>query len=147
MRDIVLSRDLPYPRELVWQALTDSDELAAWLMPNDFRPVVGHAFTFRTDPAPGFDGTVHCRVLAIEPLERLEMSWRGGPLDTVLSYTLSDPPSGTRLLLRHSGFQGLGNLLPRVFLGSGWRKLLRSRLAAVLDRNAGQESRGHVRHP
>ena len=25
-------------------------------MPNDFRPMVGHRFTFTTEPQPGFDG-------------------------------------------------------------------------------------------
>jgi uncharacterized protein YndB with AHSA1/START domain len=47
----------------VWRALTDSDLLARWLMPNDFRPVPGHRFSFRTTPRPGqgFDGVVHQR--------------------------------------------------------------------------------------
>jgi len=38
-------------------------------MPNDFKPVVGHAFTFRTEPVSqhGFDGVVHCEVLDLEP--------------------------------------------------------------------------------
>lgn len=38
MRDIVMSREVAFPREMVWAALTDSRQLAAWLMPNDFRP-------------------------------------------------------------------------------------------------------------
>ena len=41
MRDIVITRDLPYPVELVWSAFTESDQIAAWLMKNDFSPVVG----------------------------------------------------------------------------------------------------------
>ena len=47
----------PHPPEKVWRALTDPQLLAAWLMPNDFEPRVGHRFTFRTDPVPahGFD--------------------------------------------------------------------------------------------
>jgi uncharacterized protein YndB with AHSA1/START domain len=134
MRDIVISRDLPYPRELVWRALTESDQLAAWLMKNDFRAEVGHTFTFLTDPAPGFDGVVHCKVLEVVPLQRLSMTWRGGPLDTRLSYDLSDVPMGTRLVLRHEGFRGLGNLLPRIFLGLGWGKNLKVRILATLAR-------------
>ncbi len=35
----------PEPPEWVWRALIDPQELAAWLMPNDFLPVVGHRFT------------------------------------------------------------------------------------------------------
>src|SRR5580692_3749913 len=40
-----------HPIERVWAALTSSEALAAWLMPNDFVPEVGHRFTLRTRPA------------------------------------------------------------------------------------------------
>jgi uncharacterized protein YndB with AHSA1/START domain len=132
MKDIVISRTLPFQRELVWDALTDSVQLAAWLMPNDFEPVLGHRFTFKTDPAPGFDGIVACEVLEIVPLERLVMSWRGGPLDTILSIELTDSGTGTRLELRHSGFQGLSNLIPRIILGFGWASNVDKKLVEIL---------------
>lgn len=90
------------------------DLIASWLMPNDFRAEVGHRFTFRTRPAPGFDGIVHCEVLAVEPNRRLSYSWRGGSperrgygaeLDTVVTWTLTPSESGgTRLRLDHDGF-------------------------------------------
>ena len=48
--------EYPYPPERVWAALTSSEALAAWLMPNDFVPEVGHGFTLRTKPAPSFHG-------------------------------------------------------------------------------------------
>jgi uncharacterized protein YndB with AHSA1/START domain len=54
-RDVRLERVYLHPPELVWRALTDREVLAEWLMPNDFAPVVGHTFTMRTDPGPGFD--------------------------------------------------------------------------------------------
>jgi uncharacterized protein YndB with AHSA1/START domain len=133
MRDIVLTRDLPYPPQAVWAALTDSEQLAVWLMKNTFRPEVGHEFTFTTQPAPGFDGTVHCRVLAMRPQQHLQISWRGGPLNTVLSYDLEAIPTGTRLTLKHTGFNGVNNLLARLFLSLGWKKNLDVRLRAALD--------------
>lgn len=133
MRDIEISKELPFPRELVWRALTNPDELAVWLMKNDFAPVVGHEFTFVTDPAPGFDGIVHCKVLVVEPMQRLEMSWRGGQLDTFLKYTLSDTPNGTLLRLQHSGFKGWSNVIPRLFLGSGWKSLIGKSLGAAIS--------------
>ncbi len=49
-RDIILERLLPHPPETVWNALTRADLIARWLMPNDFVPVPGHRFTFRTQP-------------------------------------------------------------------------------------------------
>ena len=65
--DIVVDTVYEHAIDRVWAALTSAEALAAWLMPNDFRPEVGHHFTFRTRPAPGFDGIVRCEVLAMTP--------------------------------------------------------------------------------
>lgn len=59
-----IEKTYPHPRARVWRALVDPELLARWLMPNDFAPRVGHRFTFRTEPGPGFDGIVRCEVLA-----------------------------------------------------------------------------------
>jgi uncharacterized protein YndB with AHSA1/START domain len=60
--------------------------MADWLMPNDFTPELGHCFQFRTKPVPGFDSIVNCKVLEINPPRKLVLSWRGGPLDTTVSF-------------------------------------------------------------
>ncbi|MCA3572453.1 MAG: SRPBCC domain-containing protein [Aestuariivirga sp.] len=133
MKDIEIVRMLKFPRDSVWNALTDSAQLAAWLMPNDFRPEIGHRFTFRTKPAPGFDGTIHCEVLELSPPERLVISWRGGPLDTRVSFDLAETAEGTRLTLRHTGFGGLSNIIPRLVLGFGWKGLLEKKLPGQLS--------------
>lgn len=133
MRDIVIIREFPYSPELIWAALTESEQLAAWLMKNDFQPVVGHDFTFITDPAPCFDGVVRAKVLAVEPMKHLKIAWRGGPLDTILTFDLEEISGGVRLTLRHAGFRGVSNVLPRLFLGNGWKGLLKTELAAVLE--------------
>ena len=52
---LIYERFLKHPPERVWKALTDRGWLAEWYMPDDFQPVVGHRFQFRTAPAPGFD--------------------------------------------------------------------------------------------
>ena len=95
MASVEVDQFLPQPPGRVWQALTDPVLLARWLMPNDFKPVVGHAFTFRTEPVPrhGFDGVVHCQVLGLEPPKLMRFSWRSGNLDTVVSWFLA--PEGT----------------------------------------------------
>lgn len=133
MRDIEVVRVVAFPREMVWAALTDSRQLGAWLMPNDFAPKVGHRFTFRTKPAPGFDGVVRCEVLELRAPERVAFTWVGGPLDTVVRFDLEAVAGGTRITLRHAGFAGAGNLLPRVVLGFGWRSLLGRKLVAHLE--------------
>ncbi len=133
MKDVEITRNLSFPCEMVWRALTDSAQLGAWLMPNDFRAEIGHRFTFRTKPAPGFDGIVHCEVLELSPPELLVISWKGGPLDTRVSFELVQTSTGTRLTLRHMGFAGLSNVIPRVALGFGWKDLLVRKLPRHLS--------------
>ena len=139
MRDIHLQRVMHAPREAVWAALTDREALSEWLMPNDFAPRAGHRFTFRTKPAPGFDGIVHSEVLELDPPNRLVLAWRGGSLNTTLHFLLEEHAQGTLLTLRHSGFHGLSTVLPRVVLGFGWKRLLDQKLFHLVQeaRHAG----------
>jgi uncharacterized protein YndB with AHSA1/START domain len=99
--------DLPHPPEKVWRALTRPELLAEWLLPVfDFKLETGAAFTFKTQPHPGWDGSVNCRVLEIEALRKLRYGWVvGDMLDTIVTFTLTPTPSGTRLSLVQSGFK------------------------------------------
>ena len=124
----------PHPRERVWAALTDSAVLGRWLMPNDFVPAVGHRFTLRADPSPGFDGIIECEVLALDPPRSMTWAWRGGPIDTQVAFELEEVEGGTRLQLVHSGFEGPAPVFVSLILGSGWRKLLGRKLRAELLR-------------
>ena len=116
--------DLPHPPGKVWRALTDPALLAEWLLPvTGFQPARGAAFTFRTQPQPGWDGTVRCRILEADEPTRLSYSWVvGDALDTVVTFTLTPTPSGTRLHLVQSGF---GPEQRRNFGGAryGWRMM------------------------
>jgi len=100
--------DLPHPPEKVWRALTDPVLLAEWLLPVvDLNLTLepGAAFTFKTRPYPGWDGTVNCRMLAIEARRKLSYTWVAGDmLNTVVTFTLTPTASGTRLSLVQSGF-------------------------------------------
>ncbi len=100
--------DLHHSPEKVWRALTDPVLLTEWLLPVvgfDLRP--GTAFTFKTQPYPGWDGTVNCRLLEIEANRKLSYTWVVGDmvLDTVVTFTLTPTASGTRLSLVQSGFK------------------------------------------
>ena len=64
-KTLVLERRLPHAQDKVWRALTQSELNAEWLMPNDFEPVVGKAFTLRTDPTPHWNGIVTGEVLEV----------------------------------------------------------------------------------
>jgi uncharacterized protein YndB with AHSA1/START domain len=98
--------DLPHAPEKVWRALTEPELLSEWLLPVfDFRLDAGATFTFRTQPQPGWDGVVNCRLLEIEPHRKLSWRWVVGDIDTVVTFTLTPTASGTRLSLVHSGFR------------------------------------------
>jgi uncharacterized protein YndB with AHSA1/START domain len=137
-RTIEVDEFLPHAPARVWRALTDPGLLARWLMPNDFRPELGHRFTFRTTPVPaaGFDGVVHCEVLAIEPERLLRIAWRGNRrLDTTVTWTLVPEGTGTRLFVVHDGFDPDDEYDQRARRGMlpGWRSSVLRALARCLD--------------
>jgi uncharacterized protein YndB with AHSA1/START domain len=105
---IAFDFDLRHGPEKVWRALTDPLLLAEWLLPVlDLKLEPGAAFRFKTQPYPGWDGSVHCRFLEIEAQRKLSYTWVVGDmaLDTVVTFTLTPSASGTRLSLVQSGFK------------------------------------------
>jgi len=96
---------LHHSPEKVWRALTDPELLAEWLLPAiglELEP--GAEFMFKTQPYPGWDGTVNCRFIEIEPQRKLSYTWTVPFLDTVVTFSLAPSASGTRLSLVQSGF-------------------------------------------
>jgi uncharacterized protein YndB with AHSA1/START domain len=140
-RAIEVEYELPHPRAKVWRALTEPSLVGAWLMPNDLRPIVGHQFTFRAQPTPGWDGVSYCEVLEAIPPERLSYSWRGGStdlekygaaLDTVVTWTLTETKDGgTRLRLVHSGFTEKNGFAFDA-MTKGWSEKVRERISEVV---------------
>ena len=100
--------ELKHPPEKVWRALTQPELLAQWLLPaTGLELAPGAAFTFNTQPMPGWDGTVRCRFVEIQPQRKLSYSWAVGDmeLDTVVTFTLTPTATGTHLTLVQSGFK------------------------------------------
>ena len=70
-RSVVVEREIPYPPEKIWRALTQPQLIEEWLMKNDFKPAVGHRFNLRGD----WGGVLDCEVLAVEPNRTLSYTW------------------------------------------------------------------------
>lgn len=102
MAEISIDFKFKSSREKVWEALTDPEILAEWVMPNDFKPIVGHRCQFHNEE---IGLTVDSEVLAVEVHDRLSYTWVGGPLDTVVTWTLTEESEGTNLHLHHTGFK------------------------------------------
>ena len=91
-RAVIVEREIPFPPEKIWRALTQPQLIEEWLMQNDFQPVVGHHFDLRADW-----GSVDCQVLAIEPNKTLAYTWAAYGLESVVTWTLTPTSTGTRL--------------------------------------------------
>jgi uncharacterized protein YndB with AHSA1/START domain len=99
-RAVVIEREMPFPPEKLWRALTQPHLIAEWLMNNDFEPVVGHSFKFTADW-----GGVDCEVLAVEPNRTLSYAWGAHGLESVVTWTLTPTSTGTHLRMEQSGFR------------------------------------------
>jgi uncharacterized protein YndB with AHSA1/START domain len=97
---VVVDREIPFPPEKIWRALTQPHLMEEWLMKNDFKPVVDHRFSFRADW-----GTVDCQVVTIEQNRTLSYTWGAYGLGSVVTWTLTPTSTGTRLRMEQSGFR------------------------------------------
>ena len=104
-RSVVVERELPHPPEKIWRALTQSSLMEEWLMKNDFQPVVGHRFNFRSTPVPNWDGVIACEVLVLEPNSRLSYSWGTMSMVSVVAWTLTPTTGGTHVRMEQTGFR------------------------------------------
>ena len=132
---IAFEFDLHHLPEKVWRALTDPVLLAEWLLPVvDLKLETGAAFAFKTQPQPGWDGSVNCQFVEIEAQKKLSYTWRVGAMDTVVTFTLAPTASGTRLSLVQSGFKPDQK---QNFAGAryGW-KMMSGKLVDLLARTA-----------
>jgi uncharacterized protein YndB with AHSA1/START domain len=99
-RSVVVEREIASPPEKIWRALTQPHLIEAWLMKNDFKPVVGQSFKLTAEW-----GAVDCQVLAVEPNKTLSYSWGAYGLESVVTWTLTPSGTGTHLRMEQSGFR------------------------------------------
>jgi uncharacterized protein YndB with AHSA1/START domain len=135
-----LSFEMVYPNrpEEVWRALTNPDDLADWLMENDFAPRIGHKFHFRSKSRFGFERIIPCEVVEVDEPRVLSYLW--GSEGSVVTFRLEPVSQGTRLRLEHKGLSGLRGLALAWVLGHGWVHKIEQRLPAVLSNAAMQEA-------
>lgn len=164
-RTIKLKQCFAYPPLLVWEAITDPKLLGKWFMQNDFKPVIGHEFTFRMAAQKGWDGITYCKVTELEPMHKIAYTYRGSAsgektlacagihsdkadaigkgifteLDTVLKFTIETTCGGSCLTMEHSGYKGLKLIIVSFVMGMGWKKQLRKRLPLVLEQISKEE--------
>lgn len=99
-RSVIVERDIPYPPEKIWRALTQPHLIEEWLTKNDFTPVVDHRFSLRADW-----GAVDCQVLVVKPNKTLSYTWAAYGLESVVTWTLTPTRTGAQLRMEQSGFR------------------------------------------
>ncbi|MQA00726.1 MAG: ATPase [Dehalococcoidia bacterium] len=128
---IAFQRRLVHPVEAVWAALTESDQLAAWLGPGTVEPRAGGDVSIRTGPEgrSELQRVMTGRILEWDPPRVLEHEWLQPGLDvSVVRYELEPAAGGTILRFTHRRSVTPGATGGR----AGWHAYL-DRLAAHLD--------------
>ncbi|PID21479.1 ATPase [Sporosarcina sp. P3] len=105
MADITVDFQFSSSIEEVWKALTDSEMLAKWIWKNDFTPVIGEKFQFRSEPNEWWDGIIHGEVLEVEEPHILSYTWASAGETTTITWTLStNSNSATHVYFEQTGF-------------------------------------------
>ena len=126
-KSVIVERELPFPPEKIWRALTVPHLIAEWLMQNDFAATLGHRFQLR-----GQWGAADCKVLAVEPNTRLSYTWDAMGLESVVTFTLSPTAAGTHLRMEQEGFKpGMAQAYGGAKMG--WQNFL-DKLAQLLEK-------------
>jgi uncharacterized protein YndB with AHSA1/START domain len=106
IRTVVVEREMPFPAEKVWRALTQPHLISEWLMKTDFALGMGEKFRLQGDW-----GGVDCEFLAIEPHSRLSYRWDHANEDaafnlkSIVTFTLTETGGGTHIRMEQTGFR------------------------------------------
>jgi uncharacterized protein YndB with AHSA1/START domain len=135
--DIERSIIIDAPIQKIWEAVSTSEGLASWLMPNDFQPVLGCEFIFRSEPKNGWDGVVHCKVMELNPPERIGFTWTGNNMDQYVSFELVPlEKNTTQFLLVHSGWKEEHAMI-REIMYEGWGYISEDLRKKMGEKNGG----------
>jgi uncharacterized protein YndB with AHSA1/START domain len=117
-RTVTIEREIAFPLEKIWRALTQPHLIAEWLMNNDFQPDVGHNFKFTAGWV-----SVDCAVTEVDPPKLLAYTWNAMGLESTVTWTLTPTATGTHLRMEQSGFR---TDQEQAFRGAhvGWQRFL-----------------------
>ena len=139
--DVQTIIEIAAPRERVWQALTDPDQVVRWMGCLRFRPIAGHIFYLQPDrarrEADDVIDAIACRIEMLDAPRRLSFSWGFPDIpDTFVDIRLRNIPGGTHVRLVHSGwdlFDDYETEGVRGGLGHAWHSVALPRLRAVAE--------------
>jgi uncharacterized protein YndB with AHSA1/START domain len=92
-------RSLDTPRPRVWDAITNHEQVATWMMTDEMtlEPRLGGAVHYRWGPSDRSDGDIS----TFDPPRTIEYSWREGSHTSMVRFELEETTTGTDLTLHH----------------------------------------------
>ena len=135
---LVIERTFKAPVDLVWNALTDADEMRHWYFDlEDFKPQVGFEFRFVVE----HEGNTYdhrCKVTEVIPKRKLAYTWRyeGHEGESLVAFELFAEGDKTRLKLTHEGLETFPKLpnFGRESFTQGWTEIIGSSLKDYLEK-------------
>ena len=90
----------------VWDAVSTSEGIESWFMPNDFQPEIGHEFHLQSPFGPS-----PCKVTELDPPNRLSFTWDED--GWVITFLLKELDGRTEFTLIHGGWKNPDDILPK----------------------------------
>ncbi|RJE86069.1 SRPBCC domain-containing protein [Paenibacillus sp. 1011MAR3C5] len=131
LADVVKEVTIKAPIAKVWEAVATAEGIAAWFMPNNFEPILGHEFQLNAGPF----GHSPCKVLELDPPNRLVFSW---DKDWTVTFELEEVDEGTQFTLIHGGWNtdtvtafGEKHAVVRERMAGGWTGIVQKLVRTV----------------
>ncbi len=136
---VVVERVYEAPIEVVWEALTDKDQMKQWYFAvSDFKPEVGFEFQFSAK-RNGKTYLHRCKVVEANPITKLAYTWsyEGYVGQSLVTFELfSEDKEKTRLKLTHSDLDKLSKDHPEFSqenMNAGWENILGDSLRKFVE--------------
>lgn len=142
-KDLIIETTLPYSCELVWNALTQKEQMKEWYFSLDaFEPKVGFEFEFEGKGNTGETYLHLCKILAATPLKKLKHTWVYKNLEgySEVSFEMESGKNETFLKLTHTGLHSFPQNNPDFAQESfqkGWTQLITHLLPEYLKKKHG----------
>lgn len=124
----------PYKIKDIWQALTTPRLIKEWCLQTNFKLKKGEPFYLR-DTSRKKELVVQCKLLDFEEHKSLTYIWGASHESSLVSFTLSETNEGTKLVVEHSGFQGVSGFFAARNFSGVWKKMIKFSLPEVMEKN------------
>jgi uncharacterized protein YndB with AHSA1/START domain len=138
MKDLITKEKVfNHPIDVIWNAITKSEELSTWFIKTDFKAEKGFQYTFFPTEEKGCEA-ITGEIKSADPYT-LIYTWEvaNTNVETTVSWTLETVAEGTKLYLEHSGIKNYkGETAIAMFesFNGGWDNCL-TKLLSYLKEN------------